>query len=514
MATLIHFPIFHSFSSHKLFFSSPLPSHIYDRQKCRYSTIFASSLKKSPRGSRKVKSNADLCNDIREFLSSVGLPQNHVPSTKELSHHGRIFEWTLEALRFRSRINLKKLPPIGKLVLQDLANIVRRRGYKFIRELLETSSEENFIRSNIDTGQTAKLEMFSSVGQNEEMKVLSDDILANEGVPEKDFHGFIETNAELKRKDESSFVSEPSTLSLQEKVTKFIRHGELDSVEDISFGITNDKLADEAGRNIEFEDARDLELASSDGQQKDLTTCISSDAETLNDNVPSSVQKVEDPVLENSISRNNYFSTEERTSIGHGNDFDIEKVENQGDITCLKFLLHQKELELTRLKQQIEKEKIALSMLQTKAETEISKVQKLISERETELHAAEESLSGLKEVEIQYSGDGETVELAGSFNGWHHKIKMDLQPSSSIVNPTESRTSRLWLAVLWLYPGVYEMDDCAYASMLKPRTIPLSSAESQGDNTAAIDIIKIQNSRLFSPCNCWKIQSSWKVVIS
>lgn len=41
------------------------------------------------RASRKVKSNDDLCNDIREFLSSVGLPEDHVPTMKELSQNGR-----------------------------------------------------------------------------------------------------------------------------------------------------------------------------------------------------------------------------------------------------------------------------------------------------------------------------------------------------------------------------------------------------------------------------------------
>lgn len=47
---------------------------------------------------------------------------------------------------------------------QDLANIVRRRGYKFIRQLLETSSMENFIGSNIDTGQTGNLEVLGDPG--------------------------------------------------------------------------------------------------------------------------------------------------------------------------------------------------------------------------------------------------------------------------------------------------------------------------------------------------------------
>lgn len=37
----------------------------------------------------KSKSDEDLRNDIKEFLSSVGLPENHLPTMKELSHHGR-----------------------------------------------------------------------------------------------------------------------------------------------------------------------------------------------------------------------------------------------------------------------------------------------------------------------------------------------------------------------------------------------------------------------------------------
>lgn len=37
-------------------------------------------------------------------------------------------------------------------------------------------------------------------------------------------------------------------------------------------------------------------------------------------------------------------------------------------------------------------------MLQTKAENEISKAKKIVSEKDAELQAAEESLSGLKEV--------------------------------------------------------------------------------------------------------------------
>lgn len=32
----------------------------------------------------------ELCNALKEFVASVGLPADHVPSTKELNHHGRL----------------------------------------------------------------------------------------------------------------------------------------------------------------------------------------------------------------------------------------------------------------------------------------------------------------------------------------------------------------------------------------------------------------------------------------
>ncbi|CAA0841301.1 5-AMP-activated protein kinase-related [Striga hermonthica] len=343
------------------------------------------------RGSRKVRGDVDLCKDIREFLSSAGLPENHVPTTKELSGHGR----------------------------QDLANVVRRRGYKFIRNLLSTSATEKVVESNIDTGQNVKQEVFIDLSSNGSIQV--------EGL-----HSCIETKEELK--------SESNALSLQEKVAKFIQHGELDAIEGDGLDIINEV---ENGENIKSKDSRIPEYAFSQMPNGSVSS--------------SSVQHIENPGLEIDNFRISNMSSQEQTSIDGDNNLNDEKVENRDEIRRLKFLLHQKELELTQLKEQIEKEKLSLSLLQSKAETEISKAQELNSQKETELHAAEETLSGLKEVEIDYSGEGETVELAGSFNGWDHTIEMGLQPSSSDTHSTGSRSSRLWRAVLWLYPGAYEI---------------------------------------------------------
>ncbi|KAL1549399.1 protein PTST 3, chloroplastic isoform X4 [Salvia divinorum] len=410
MATLYHhLPCFHSLSPPKItlsLHSTSSYSVLNRRHYSRYFKISASVVKKSPRASRKTKSDEELCNDIKYFLSSVGLPQNHVPTMKELSLYGR----------------------------QDLANIVRRRGYKYIRQLLETSSTENFIGSDTDTSQIRNPEM---LGENDKQTVLFVGVLSDQ-TKEEDTNSCIGEDEELLINDQRSLSAD--SLSLQEKVARFMQLGELDASEDGELGSTSDKKGDEEGKTTESENSNEPEFALS----------------MLNGNFTASVLKFNDPALETTTSRNSYISTEEQTNTS-GEDMDDEKVENQSYINHLRFLLYEKERELAQLKEQIEKEKLALSLLHSKAEEEISNAHKLISEKETELHEAEEIFSGLTEVEIQYSGEAETVELAGSFNGWHQKIPMESQSTSSVTYPTESRTSQDWRVVLWLYPGVYEI---------------------------------------------------------
>ncbi|ONK64595.1 uncharacterized protein A4U43_C07F27780 [Asparagus officinalis] len=77
----------------------------------------------------------------------------------------------------------------------------------------------------------------------------------------------------------------------------------------------------------------------------------------------------------------------------------------------------------------------ALYTLQGKANKGIFNAHRMATEKDMELHAAEESLSGLKEVLTEYWGIGEIVEVAGSFNGWHNRIKMDLHTSSEQLEP-------------------------------------------------------------------------------
>ncbi|URD97714.1 lysine-specific histone demethylase 1 [Musa troglodytarum] len=201
------------------------------------------------RRGRALKRNEELCHELREFISAMGLAENHVPSMKELCENGR----------------------------KDLANIVRRRGYKVVTELLLNSNGEN----------------------------------------------------------------------------------------------RSDKI--------------------SEGRQRFI------DAELY------------------------------------------KAADNQNEINRLKILL------------------LALSNLHARATIELGDIKRIIAEKDAELHAAEGNLTGLKEVRIDYWANGQIIEVAGSFNGWQHRVRMDHHPSSKHVNPPGYRKPMLWSTVLWLYPGVYEI---------------------------------------------------------
>ncbi|KAH8505690.1 hypothetical protein H0E87_012782 [Populus deltoides] len=549
MATLYKLPSFVSISYHK-----PFLYHKQQQLQQREINLAtcACSIKK-PRGSRKVKNNVELCNHLREFVSTFGLPEGHVPSIKELQDHGR----------------------------NDLANVVRRRGYKLIRDLLSSSTESDSdelpnMEKNLAKGQdtinhsadiiatgtitknhsgnidvelehksgeqicmpiespvdlslekkamydveqpdekfqiivkdrllSSSLSTFEQ--QDEEVKCMVEDNSMSTSlydVEQQDLNSNedtsmpVETSAifsfEEKVKydsvqDEkvgigaeemslSSGVSDtqyyanvknisglidnnnscmPANSSLVEKVAKFIQNGDLDTIEDNVYGLSKGSGSGESKGFREPENMTEDHSKISSEENFENAVGGSDTASTLNENLSTSMQVV--PSVTVSRALRNESPAEGLASADVDQDLDIEtnKKDNQIEINHLKFILHQKELELSQLKEQIEKEKLALSALQTKAEREISKAQKLISEKDAELLVAEESLSGLVEVEVAYCGNGEMVEVAGSFNGWHHPVRLDPQPSSNIKDHFGSRKSRLWSAMLWLYPGVYEI---------------------------------------------------------
>ncbi|KAJ8648166.1 hypothetical protein MRB53_001189 [Persea americana] len=335
------------------------------------------------KATRTAKSNAELCNELREFNSMAGLPENHVPSMKELCQHGR----------------------------KDLANIVRRRGYKLLAELLMniTKLEAVIVRNNDenqDTSNGCGNDSSEALGKRKTDLVVDSSSSCKAAMVENyfpDTNGVVPVNSDLKTTEthESSISS-----SLHKRAAAFIKNGELETVE---------------GFKISKEVALPLKIHTSH--------------------------------------RDNVLTSEGFNSVKFDNDLvdQADKRDNQIEIDRLKAMLREKESELSHLKQQIKKEKLALSSIQEKANIEIGNAQRILSIKDAELHATEESLSGLKEVQIDYWETGETVEVAGSFNGWHHPIKMDLRPSAETMTQNGSSKSVLWSTVLWLYPGIYEI---------------------------------------------------------
>ncbi|CAO2839496.1 unnamed protein product [Amaranthus hypochondriacus] len=391
----------------------------------QFSVVCLASSKKS-RPSRKLMGDDELCNALKEFVASVGLPADHVPSTKELNHHGRT----------------------------DLANIVRRRGHKLIKELFvnpsETESDGNGSLKNLQEKRD-----FNETGQEGKLHNLIEEPIS---IPSMDDNSDAVTS--LLAADESTSTDngvnhalQDSTLTLQEKVDNFMKYGLLDPVE---VDMCDDIVPDEGGTVLNH---RQSEVETMAHSERDVGHFARISNSNIGQNGTLLLPRMFSPLkTEGKSTRYTYSSAQETQN----DDLDDELVEagkreNEAEISRLKQILHQKELELSLLKEEIEKEKYALSLLQTKAEDEITKAQKLISEKDAELFAVEESLSGLVEAKIDYSGEGEMVEVAGSFNGWHQWIKLDPQPSSVMVDPVESRRSRRWSTTLWLYPGVYEI---------------------------------------------------------
>ncbi|XVF07846.1 hypothetical protein REPUB_Repub06bG0174900 [Reevesia pubescens] len=405
MATsLFHFPTFPSLSSHKPIFSSK-PQHwlswkIHECPPRRKLKLCAFSIKR-PRIGRKVKSDEELCNDLREFVAAVGFPEGHVPSMKELSQHGR----------------------------NDLANIVRRRGYKLIKKLLTNSPEtdidgfnveKSVVEKHVATGQNQKgdnaiqdvslpTEVFSTEntligvavdsddrncmkentmhtsGDEKEMEdAMVQDVSSSTFLSvEENCSGSLNANPDL-NSDESSFVPEESVAmsTLEEKVAKFVQNGDLDAIEYNIYEILNE-CGDERSKEAIGTD-NEVETQSRNSSQECSEHAYGA-AITVNGSTTVAKQ-VAPPVAMNYLP----WSHDNREAQMLKGDDLREDLNSE----------HQKELQLSRLKEQIEKEKIALSDLQTKAETEIHKAQKLVSEKDAELLDAEESLSGLEE-EVQ-----------------------------------------------------------------------------------------------------------------
>ncbi|XP_040372423.1 protein PTST homolog 3, chloroplastic isoform X2 [Rosa chinensis] len=207
---------------------------------------------------------------------------------------------------------------------------------------------------------------------------------------EEDHHSSSDLELNQNSDDDSDApVKYPVNLSLEEKVTEFMQNGDLDALEDNIYGVSIESDAEEIKSSNKFGNAEEVQLRTPTSEYS-KHMFDGSDATSEQILSPTAV----DPPLGDATSL-----ADSRSTLSDKNlDVKTSEREDQHDISRLKSMLHQKELELSRLKEQIEKEQHALSVLQANAETAINEAQKLICEKDAELLAAEENLSGLVEV--------------------------------------------------------------------------------------------------------------------
>ncbi|CAN8257266.1 unnamed protein product [Cochlearia groenlandica] len=291
--------------------------------------------------------------------------------------------------------------------------------------------------NHVDTG----TELLSGVTSKNTMEIAED--FQNqqiENMSENRFGSVDDSLAEPVDKDWMFGISS-SASTIEEKTTKFIQNGYLETIDDGENNTPNDNGSEETKESPETTRGGDY-----DGQRI-VTTPPNGSAVAFEEGTHAIKVNSSDRYLIQ-MNRDQIDGSADLDKVSHD---ETMKRENEVEITRLRFMLRQKEMELSRLKEQIEKEKLSLSVLQRQAETEIQKAQMLVSEKDVELQEAEESLSGLQEVEIEYCGDGNVVEVTGSFNGWEHRVGLELQASKSVGK------QKCWTTLLWLYLGTYEI---------------------------------------------------------
>ncbi|PWA55769.1 hypothetical protein CTI12_AA237990 [Artemisia annua] len=334
---------------------------------------------------KPVKTNEDLCNDLKEFINQAGMPDGCVPSLKELADHGRLVvefaciymitllgtnvlvilknfsdEYselrnkclagmsikivqsddrnacsnmshscglvgsdglenkqmlnypyhTVTLIRLECMIYICYSRMVAFGLRQDLANIVRRRGYKVIKELLAASQDIKVTDSDVDGSLTeykACKEELTGLDDNEEES--AEDVL----------------------------LSPEDTITEETSITK-------DFDDDTSDDVGSNFVADDddldvvnANKNIGSQNSTETELTAVGEEPSSQLLAVSDSA---NGSILTSP-------LANSTSmpRNITYDDQLASAESANTDTDVE-------------FEHHKELELSQLKEQIEKNKV------------------------------------------------------------------------------------------------------------------------------------------------------------
>lgn len=453
------------------------------------------------KASRSPRSNVDLRKELQDFISEFGLPSDSVPSLKQLSSHGR----------------------------QDLANIVRRRGYKAVAQLLADPGEICITRSTgtqemnsgdivnfengykepdpspsvqlsivplHDTGGTSGANYTSLIKENHYFQEQN----SNVGIQnyqrdwpaaENFFTAYTEAIDVVDSNSNCSLNS--AYISLREKAADFIQTGEFQDIDgedeteehqydeeknqsiskayDLAGALPLSPIGD-AGKASYGPSGTDSSIPSISGGLVVKKAAYESDDWSDGSPLTSNSMAADDTSFWTNEVRPFFREKSSRSfdrKINDNSQVNVDKIPEGLEIQSagakltvmelhhFKSILHTKELELAKIKQELEKEKAALYLIQLKAMEELVRVKEIVSQKESQLSAADQELSDLKQVRIEYWGHGQNVELTGSFNGWQHHIPMEPDPASEIQNSGGERGQLMWSTKLWLYPGDYEI---------------------------------------------------------
>ncbi|KAJ7564433.1 hypothetical protein O6H91_02G017200 [Diphasiastrum complanatum] len=170
---------------------------------------------------------------------------------------------------------------------------------------------------------------------------------------------------------------------------------------------------------------------------------------------------VNSSVSETDQHTSSHFGTAEtiaarKATVDKDYELDLQR-QIQVELERIKMALLSRELELAKMSRELEEAKAQLALFHAKATAELTQTKQALLEKELSLQAAQQALEHLKQVQVEWWGEGSKVELAGSFNGWQYNFPMDPDPSSEIANLDGSRGPMMWGTKLWLYPGFYEI---------------------------------------------------------
>lgn len=129
----------------------------------------------------------------------------------------------------------------------------------------------------------------------------------------------------------------------------------------------------------------------------------------------------------------------------------------QMELLRIKSALEAREAELASMVMEFDEAKGQFALMRARAVAELNEVQQALTDKETRLNAAEQALANLKQVKVEYWGQGEYIQLGGNFNGWMHHMDMQPDLTSAIPQPDGSRGPMMWEIELYLYPGTYQV---------------------------------------------------------